>query len=254
MWRVREELRWTEAAVIGALRDWAQRYGEAPTAVDWDRSSAYRQGGAARVARLAEHPTPVPSVSTVLARFGSWKAAVAAAGLRPRSEARRLDADQLRETVALYESGLPTVEVAARLGIAPKTVRDRLHGAGVALRPAPPRATRSPDAELDAAVLAASRERATQRQIADRLGVSTHQVREILTRHDLTGGPVTRQLRTQLARLEELELTARQRDVIELVVAQRRTHADAAQQLGISPSTIADNLKAASIRLQQAVA
>ena len=85
-------VRWTEAAVIAALREWAQRYGEAPTAIDWDRSTAYRHGGAAKVARLVEHPTPVPSTSTVIARFRSWKAAIAAADLEPRSAARRLDA------------------------------------------------------------------------------------------------------------------------------------------------------------------
>jgi len=165
---------------------------------------------------------------------------------------RRLDADVLRETMALYESGLSTVEVAARLGIAPKTVRDRLHAAGIALRPARPRTRRTPDDQLDAAVLAASREPATQRQIADRLGLSTYQVRAILKRHELTGGPLIRQLRTRLARLHELELTDRQRDVIDLVVAQPCTHAAAARQLGISPSTIADDLKAALIRLQHA--
>ncbi len=38
--------------MIGALREWARRYGDTPTAIDWDRSSAYRHGGAAQVARL----------------------------------------------------------------------------------------------------------------------------------------------------------------------------------------------------------
>src|SRR3954452_933472 len=86
---VDHEVRWAEATVVAALRDWAQRYGEVPTAQDWDRSRARRHGEAARLARLNAHPTPVPSVSTVLGRFGSWKAAVATAELPARSRMRR---------------------------------------------------------------------------------------------------------------------------------------------------------------------
>jgi hypothetical protein len=55
-----------------------------PTVVDWDRWAAYEHGGPAKVRRLVEHPTPVPGAATVIARFGSWKAAIAAAGLVPR--------------------------------------------------------------------------------------------------------------------------------------------------------------------------
>jgi DNA-binding CsgD family transcriptional regulator len=101
-------------------------------------------------------------------------------------------------------------------------------------------------------VLAASHERATQRELADRFGISTHRVRSIVKRYDLSGGPPVRQLRAQPTRLRELELTARQREVIDLVVAQRVSRADAAERLGVSPTTVAADLKAASIRLQDA--
>jgi DNA-directed RNA polymerase specialized sigma24 family protein len=247
---VQDNIRWREAAVIAALRDWAQRYGEAPTATDWDRATAYRRGGAAKVARLVEHPTPVPSGTTVIARLGSWSAAIAAAGLPARSATRRLDASQLDATVTLCESGLSTVEVAARLGIAPKTVRDRLAAAGFPLRPRPAR-RRGADPDREAAVLVAAREGTSVPGIAELFGLSTRAVREVLERHDVAGGPLFRQLRAHVSRLGELELSDREREVVELVVVRRRAWRDVAEQLGISTSTIAKDLRAVVLRLQR---
>jgi DNA-directed RNA polymerase specialized sigma24 family protein len=255
--RVRERLtdggdaiRWTEAAVLAALRDWTQRYGEVRTAADWDRWAASEHGGRAKRMRLAGHPSPVPSPTTVVARFGSWKAAIVAAGLPPRSETRGLDASELRQTVTLYEGGLSTVHVAGRLGVAPKTVRDRLHGIGVPLRPQRRRSSRPPSTE-EAAVLAAARHGASQRQLAERFGLSTRQVRAALARNDIVGGPLVRQLRTQLPQLRALELSERESGVIELVVIQRHTHRQAAHRLGIATSTIAKDLKRVAVRLER---
>ena len=99
-------------------------------------------------------------------------------------------------------------------------------------------------------MLAASRDGATQREIADRLGLSLHFVQEALRRGGVSGGPLVRRLRAQRSRIDELELTDRQRDVIELVVAQRRTQRDAAERLGITPSTAYADLKAVETGLR----
>jgi DNA-directed RNA polymerase specialized sigma24 family protein len=48
-----------------------------------------------------------------------------------------------------------------------------------------------------------------------------------------------------------LELTSRQRDVIDLVIARRCTHADAAQRLGVPPAVIADELRTVAISLRK---
>jgi hypothetical protein len=78
-------IRWTEAMIVAALRDWVERYGEEPLRVDWDRHMCWRRGHAGKLARLQAHPRPVPSPTAVLPRFGTWEAALAAAGLQARS-------------------------------------------------------------------------------------------------------------------------------------------------------------------------
>ncbi len=259
---MRARSRWTEESIVAALRDWAHSNGEVPTAVDWSRWAAYEHGGPERLARLNALPAAVPNCTTVIARFGSWKAAIAAAGLQPRSAARALDRRVIAHTVALYESGLSTAQVAERQGIAPKTVRDRLHAAGVALRPPrarapgpqqaqPPSARRRglPDPETEAAILAAYEQGATQDQLAERFALTNGQIQGILARHDVASGALVRHLRAHLHRLDRVELTQRQRAVVQLVVQQRLTQPDAATRLGLSRTTIYRDLRTATTRL-----
>ena len=138
---VRGQGPWTEEAVIAALRERAQHYDEVPTAVEWDRSAAFAQGGAAKVKRWSSTPPgPEPHDRDQALRHlegcdlcGRISAAI------PDATPRRRRAAQ---TVALYPGGPSTIEVGARLGIASKTVRDRLHVAGVTLRPARRRPSR----------------------------------------------------------------------------------------------------------------
>jgi len=70
----RDGFRWTRETIIYALELWHRRHLCSPTVAEW---------------RLAGESHP--SVTTVRTVFGSWNAAIAAAGLRPRrpGEARR---------------------------------------------------------------------------------------------------------------------------------------------------------------------
>src|SRR4051794_17977750 len=65
----------------------------------------------------------------------------------------------------------------------------------------------------------------------------------------IAGGRLRRHIRAQRSRLDERELSARQRAVLELVILQKRTHRQAAEQLGIRRSTIFKDLTAIARRL-----
>ena len=68
-------------AILDAIRARVRLYGEVPMLADWDPSRARRLGQDWRIARY--HRGDWPSVRTVIARFGSVSAAVAAAGAAP---------------------------------------------------------------------------------------------------------------------------------------------------------------------------
>jgi hypothetical protein len=78
------ERRWTQAAVLEAMRAWRERYGRLPSSYDWSRTHARARGGEAE-RRLAEGHWPSPSVVSTL--FETWSAACAAAGseVKPRA-------------------------------------------------------------------------------------------------------------------------------------------------------------------------
>ncbi len=74
--------RWSDEAILRALRDWATEMGAAPRRQDW---SGERPQQASRAQRkwMREHPY-WPSSSCVAAHFGSWNKALHAAGLPTR--------------------------------------------------------------------------------------------------------------------------------------------------------------------------
>lgn len=62
--------KWTRERIVAAIQAWAEKNGRPPAADEW------------RVTGLWEHP----SQGTVLAKFGTWNAAVTAAGFAPRQK------------------------------------------------------------------------------------------------------------------------------------------------------------------------
>lgn len=70
---------WTRARMISAIKSWNARHGEPPRVNEWLRPSRKQYfAGTPKVIRS------YPTVPAVMTEFGSWNAAMAAAGLEPR--------------------------------------------------------------------------------------------------------------------------------------------------------------------------
>jgi hypothetical protein len=80
--RIRPNLTGPEA-ILDAIVEWTRRYGEVPSMADWDPVRARRLGQVWRIARY--HDGDWPSARSVANHFGSFRAAVGAAGLVPRA-------------------------------------------------------------------------------------------------------------------------------------------------------------------------
>jgi hypothetical protein len=76
---------WTDEAILDAIRDWAETYGEPPASSDWNpwhcRNMLHDES---RALRYELHPRPLPSFSAPIRRFGSWSRALDAAGFQSR--------------------------------------------------------------------------------------------------------------------------------------------------------------------------
>jgi hypothetical protein len=68
----RQGFRWTPELIVYAIELWHRQHLRIPTTDEWDRAGP-------------NHPSRV----TVIRRFGSWNAAMAAAGFRPRVPGQR---------------------------------------------------------------------------------------------------------------------------------------------------------------------
>lgn len=74
---------WKREAIIGAIRLFVQRYGDIPTAAEWNPPMA-RALGRDDFADRFERDGDYPQANIVQTTFGSWNAGIAAAGFTPR--------------------------------------------------------------------------------------------------------------------------------------------------------------------------
>jgi hypothetical protein len=82
----------SDADILEAIRTWTARYGEPPAWADWSPARARRQSQEWRVQRYLSGDWP--SSNTVARRFGTFTAAVAAAGITPRPRGRHTGAKE----------------------------------------------------------------------------------------------------------------------------------------------------------------
>jgi len=107
--------RWSRDRILAAVAAWVELYGAPPAAADWNPAMARRQGRPDRAERHAAGDWPF--ASTVSRYFGSWSAAIEAAGWRsrPRGDwrppaATAEDERRRAEVLAEVNAGVPVDE------------------------------------------------------------------------------------------------------------------------------------------------
>jgi hypothetical protein len=118
---------WTDERILAALRDWFETFGETPLSYEWSPKGAELLGlPRSRGAEWVRRYPRWPSTATVCKHFGSWAAAVRAAGLPPaRHVTRRRGLEERVDAVRrLTAQGYGTAEIAALLEVSPRTVRN----------------------------------------------------------------------------------------------------------------------------------
>jgi Homing endonuclease associated repeat len=121
--------RWSPALVVEALRAWTAELGRPPRRVEWSGEHAGR-GGDAQRKWMREYPR-WPSSSCAADHFGSWSAALEAAGLAARG--RRFEssvAERVLEARRLAAAGLSVREIAGRLRVSVSSAYNYLAAAG----------------------------------------------------------------------------------------------------------------------------
>lgn len=117
--------RWNRAAILEALREWVRETGGPPRRQDWCGERPATAGFAQRK-WMSEHPR-WPSSSCVTTHFGSWSAALAAAGL----PARRLTfessvAERVEAARRVAQTGLTLPAIAQALEVSVSSVNNYL--------------------------------------------------------------------------------------------------------------------------------
>lgn len=79
-----KQIVWTSEILIERIREWARIYGEPPATRDWSASGARQVHDEERARRYEDDPS-WPAFKTVVYHFGSWNAAIEAAGFTPRA-------------------------------------------------------------------------------------------------------------------------------------------------------------------------
>lgn len=90
---------WTHDAIVARIREWNDTYGEPPASPDWMPARARINNDEERARRFERADGYWPCGETVHHRFGSWNAALKAAGFEPRA-AHGGAGNQLRKRAA----------------------------------------------------------------------------------------------------------------------------------------------------------
>lgn len=81
-------LLWDREAIVERVQAWVETYGQPPTAQEWNPAMA-RARGRHDIAERWEQDGCWPTTTTTQYVFGSWSAAIAAAGFTPRAPGQR---------------------------------------------------------------------------------------------------------------------------------------------------------------------
>jgi transposase len=118
---------WTRDAIVLAIQEWAAEHGRTPSAPAWTRSKCI----------LGDL---LPATHYVVLVFGTWNAAIEAAGLElnpsgPVGGYVHLTNRQRRQCATRYAAGESSVEIAADFGCSPASVTKWVRHYGVRVRP-----------------------------------------------------------------------------------------------------------------------
>jgi transcriptional regulator with XRE-family HTH domain len=94
---------WSRDRIVAAIRNWRDLTGEAPTVLDW--SPAHADDEHPGAARFLAEPGRWPSVAAAQAHFGSFSAAIEAAGVEPapRGARTRWTPDRIVEAIRAWQ-------------------------------------------------------------------------------------------------------------------------------------------------------
>ena len=114
---------WSDARISAALRTWTDEVGRPPRSYDWSPAAAHAGGfPLASVAKWEREYPRWPHHALVRARFGSWRAALQAAGL-PTAPALAMPRRERVHTAQRLQGRLSADELADVLGVTAGTVR-----------------------------------------------------------------------------------------------------------------------------------
>lgn len=113
--------------ILAAFREWFEEFGDRPYATDWNSCLARAKGQPERAARSEREPGRWPSTSSVINHFGTWNAAVKAAGfdpVKPGHTGLRLGEDPANHRLAydMHQSGSTLDAIADHFGVRRPTI------------------------------------------------------------------------------------------------------------------------------------
>ena len=122
---------WDRARIVAALHDWNRLWGQPPRSYEWAPASSGARRRPTLGCRLwaVRHPR-WPSKATVARHFGTWNAALEAAGLplrRPTTAPASERAERIAVARRLSRAGLTSREIADLIDVSARTVRAYLN-------------------------------------------------------------------------------------------------------------------------------